>query len=92
MTNETKELHNEIEVTFRGKVCLGNYDLDRLAEHNSMSRADFLNKVKSGDIDIQYELTDNILIDEVWEVEEATLSMVKPDGKLEMIDLPTSGF
>tara|TARA_R110002110_G_scaffold86484_1_gene225707 strand:+ start:102 stop:380 length:279 start_codon:yes stop_codon:yes gene_type:complete len=92
MTKETKELHNEIEVTFRGKVCLENYDLDRLAEHNSMSRADFLNKVKSGDIDIQYELTDNILIDEVWEVEEATLSMVKPDGKLEMIDLPTSGF
>ena len=92
MTKETKELHNEIEVTFRGKVYIGNYDLDRLAEHNSMSRADFLNKVKSGDIDIQYELSDNILIDEVWEVEEATLSMVKPDGKLEMIDLPTSGF
>tara|TARA_B100000424_G_C22567624_1_gene320583 strand:+ start:221 stop:499 length:279 start_codon:yes stop_codon:yes gene_type:complete len=92
MANETRELQHELEVTFRGKVNLGNYDLNRLAEHNSMSTIDFLNKVKSGDIDIQYELTDNILIDEVWETEEVKLSMEKPDGEIEEIDLPTSGF
>ena len=91
-TTETRELQNNIEVTFRGKVDIGNYDLKRLAERNSMSLDAFLTAVKNNFIPIQYELTDNILIDEVWEVEEAKLSIEESIGNVKEYDLPTSGL